>query len=470
MKDKRAFDVAYNSTLTDGKGGAGINVVSKKKMSQTPENYAKLREKFKKIDEARLAKEKETRSAEEEEETVDEDMAKKAEEPAAAAAPRSSWIVMMTHLNVFLYATCYWVQSGTLPYLTRSLGADPVTFGRLQTVFSLSQLVGGPIYGRLGDLLGERTALITAFTASLLTYTLTGLATSLPLLFLSRIPSVFLHVMQGSQMVVTALSSPHQRTAALARLGFSYGVGMVVGPSLGGLVTAAWGEHAAAWLAAGGAALSLCIVVYWVPEVPRERRDQGESVLNLKKIGALVLIPRARNLLLLKTICGIPIGVLQSMFSLIAMDQFSLPPEQTGLLLSYIGGLSMLMQGIGIQAATSRFTDSQLLKMSGLSLVLSFYLLSLLTSLQDFLLLQVPMVCSLTLINSILQASLTQAVPQEQTGTMLGLNMAVNSTIRAFAPTLGGMMMASWGFSSIGRLGVVCNLTVLLIIKMLKMQ
>ena len=68
--------------------------------------------------------------------------------------------------------------------------------------------------------------------------------------------------------------------------------------------------------------------------------------------------------------------------------------------------------------------------MSGLSLVLSFYLLSLLTSLQDFLLLQVsphlftptvkchptspqvPMVCSLTLINSILQASLTQAVPQ----------------------------------------------------------
>ena len=61
--------------------------------------------------------------------------------------------------------------------------------------------MGGPIYGRLGDLLGERTALITAFTASLLTYTLTGLATSLPLLFLSRIPSVFLHVMQVATWV-----------------------------------------------------------------------------------------------------------------------------------------------------------------------------------------------------------------------------------------------------------------------------
>ena len=105
------------------------------------------------------------------------------------------------------------------------------------------------------------------------------------------------------------------------------------------------------------------------------------------------------------------------------------------------------------------------------------------------------MVCSLTLINSILQASLTQAVPQvglvvsledenhciiyvqkvtvtnpiqEHTGTMLGLNMAVNSTIRSFAPTIGGMMMAAYGFSSIGALGVVCNIVTLVIVRMLR--
>ena len=105
------------------------------------------------------------------------------------------------------------------------------------------------------------------------------------------------------------------------------------------------------------------------------------------------------------------------------------------------------------------------------------------------------MVCSLTLINSILQASLTQAVPQvewsfvfcvvddstllkkrlfnyfqEHTGTMLGLNMAVNSTIRSLAPTIGGMMMAAYGFSSIGALGAVCNVGTLLIVRMTMRQ
>ena len=319
-----------------------------------------------------------------------------------ASEGRNKRIVLITHFNVFLYAACYWIQSGTLPYLTKSLGADPVIFGRLKTVFSLCQLVGGPIYGRLGDLMGERTALITAFSASVLTYTLTGLATSLPLLFLSRVPSVFLHVMQGSQMVVTALSGSGDRAASLARLGFSYGVGMVIGPSLGGFVAGAYGEHAAAWLAALGSALSLALVIYFVPEVPRPREEKGDSVLNIAKIGALLLIPKARNLLLLKTICGVPIGVLQSMFSL--------PPaaprtEWDGALLywrsfnvdagTFLLPLKQLpqfiheLQGVGISACTSRFSDKTLLQFSCLSLIVSFYLMALLTTLQDFLLLQV---------------------------------------------------------------------------------
>jgi len=43
MKEEKDFDVSFNTTLSDGKGGGCINVVSKKKLSQTPENYAKLR-------------------------------------------------------------------------------------------------------------------------------------------------------------------------------------------------------------------------------------------------------------------------------------------------------------------------------------------------------------------------------------------------------------------------------------------
>jgi len=240
--------------------------------------------------------------------------------------------------------------------------------------------------------------------------------------------------------------------------------------TVGGVVTVhLGGEHAAALVSAMGSALSLALVVIYVPNIAKQEVKEEDkkpssslSVLNVKEILSLLLIPEAGTLLLIKTVCGIPIGIFQSMFSVIAMEQFQLPADQNGLLLSYIGALSMVMQGVGISAATSMASDRTLLKISSAMLIVSYYLLSLLTTLTEFLALQVPLVCSLSLINSILQSSLTKVVPVNQTGTMLGLNMAVHSVIRTVAPTLGGLMMASsLGYPSIGYLGMACSGVVL---------
>ena len=81
--------------------------------------------------------------------------------------------------------------------MSKKLGADPTIFGQLQTVFAVTQLLGGPIFGRIGDTLGERFALIMAFSGATLSYFLMGIADNLPMLFLSRFPSVVMHTMQG---------------------------------------------------------------------------------------------------------------------------------------------------------------------------------------------------------------------------------------------------------------------------------
>ena len=70
-------------------------------------------------------------------------------------------------------------------------------FGYLQTTFAIVQLAGGPLYGRFGDLFGGRAAMTLAFGASALTYLLLGLSYNIPLLFVSRLPSLFMHAMQG---------------------------------------------------------------------------------------------------------------------------------------------------------------------------------------------------------------------------------------------------------------------------------
>lgn len=46
---------------------------------------------------------------------------------------------------------------------------------------------------------------------------------------------------------------------------------------------------------------------------------------------------------MLYNIAGLPIGVFQSMFSVVALETFKLPAEQNGYLLSYVGILTMVI-------------------------------------------------------------------------------------------------------------------------------
>ena len=84
-----------------------------------------------------------------------------------------------------------------IQFLSKKLEVNLVTFGYLQTTFSVIQLIGGPIYGRYGDLFGTRAALIIAFSGAALTYGLLAMASSITILFLSRLPSIFLHANHG---------------------------------------------------------------------------------------------------------------------------------------------------------------------------------------------------------------------------------------------------------------------------------
>ena len=64
---------------------------------------------------------------------------------------------------------------------------------------------GGPLFGRFGDLYGGRAALLLAYASSVLMYLMLGFADSIPMLFVAKLPSLFMHSMQGGQMLATDL-------------------------------------------------------------------------------------------------------------------------------------------------------------------------------------------------------------------------------------------------------------------------
>ncbi|ESO83196.1 hypothetical protein LOTGIDRAFT_133911 [Lottia gigantea] len=367
-------------------------------------------------------------------------------------------VILLTHFNIFLYATCFWIQQGVLPYLSKKLSVDPVTFGYLQTVFAGVQLAGGPLFGRFGDLFGSRAAMTLAFTSCALTYLIMGFAYSIPILFLSRLPSVLMHCMQGGQMIVTDIEESGKRADAIGKLGLSYGIGMVVGPLIGGLITKLAGLEAAAFVAFGGSVVSIVLVQMFIPSCTKKQHvklkaDSASNVFDMKKFLEIIRSPGALFLLLVRMGTGLPIGIFQSMFSIVAIETFKLEADQNGYIMSYIGITSMAVQGLGVGILTSRYTEDNILKGSCIILVFSYFLLSFVGSIWQFCLVVLPMCIGLTIKNVVITSALTRTVSEADTGAMIGLNMGVNSLIRTVSPTIGGYMLASYGFPSFGVFG-----------------
>ncbi|XP_041053305.1 solute carrier family 22 member 18 isoform X2 [Carcharodon carcharias] len=379
----------------------------------------------------------------------------------------SRFVILVTHINMALYSTCFWIQTGVMPYLSKRLGMDMVMFGYLQTTFAIIQLLGGPLFGRFGDLFGGRAALSLAYLSSGFTYLLMGLSTTVPLLFLSRLPSVFMHGMQAAQMVMTDLSSESERVGALGKLGLSYSVGMIIGSTTGGLLISGFGEPFAAYAAAAGSVLNTVVVMKYIPahtkpvtSTKENKPAHSRSIFSVKEILRLLSIPGVAGILAIKTITGLPMGVFQSMFSVVAMGHFKLEAEHNGYLMAYIGALQMVMQGLVVGWLTQRIAERTLLFWSILLICLVGLATALMTNIVQFCLVCIPMCLGISVFYLTTNSILTKIVPPTDTGAMLGLNMCVHSLIRSVSPTIGGFLFESYGFSSFGYMQFLINLLV----------
>jgi OCT family organic cation transporter-like MFS transporter 18 len=86
-------------------------------------------------------------------------------------------------------------------------------------------------------------------------------------------------------MVMTDVSDNTDRADALGRLGVSYGVGMVVGPILGGYVTTLRSEQFAAGVAAGLCLLTMVVVLLFVPATTKTQQKLVTETKENKKSG-----------------------------------------------------------------------------------------------------------------------------------------------------------------------------------------
>jgi len=137
-------------------------------------------------------------------------------------------------LTVFIHLVGFGLLLPLLPYYAETYGATGVAVGLLNTSYSLMQFLFSPLWGRVSDRIGRRPVIIGSLIATALSYVVFGLATSLPVLFASRIfAGIAGGVIPTTQAYVADTTTPAGRTKGMGLIGAAFGLGFIFGPALG---------------------------------------------------------------------------------------------------------------------------------------------------------------------------------------------------------------------------------------------
>jgi DHA1 family tetracycline resistance protein-like MFS transporter len=356
-----------------------------------------------------------------------------------------------------------------LPYYAETFGASDTVIGLLVASYAAAQLIGAPILGRLSDHFGRRPVLLISLMGTMLGFILLGTARTLWVLFASRIlDGITGGNISVAQAYITDVTDKENRARGLGMIGAAFGLGFIIGPASGGLLSQ-FGFSVPAFVAAGLVAVNLLLVAIWLPEsLTAERRSQmeaGAPSLSFTALMKALRRPISGSLLITRFFFGLAFSIFQTIFALYALRRFGLGATQTGFILTYVGILSVIVQAGLVGRLSKRFRDDVLIFGSVGIMAVSLLGWALTPSVLVLLIVLAPTAFAGGILNTVLSSALTKAVEPQEIGGILGLGVSLESATRVIAPTLGGFLLDQFGAWSPGAFGAMILFGVLFFVR-----
>jgi MFS transporter, DHA1 family, tetracycline resistance protein len=250
-------------------------------------------------------------------------------------------------ITVFVDMLGYSMILPLLPFFVQAQGGDAVLAGGLQSLYAFLQLFSGPILGSLSDRYGRKPILVACLFGTAIAYTLFGLANSILFLLLA----VLLDGLTGNNLstsftYVADVTTADERSRGMGIVSAAFGLGLMAGPALGGLLSD-YGLFVPAFVAAGIAFANTIYGIFILPEsLPPEKRSQHKPTLNfISQLQVVFNIQNIRLLLLSVFFLNFAFAGLQTNFPLFSNARFEWDARQNGILFAFVGTVSVFVQG-----------------------------------------------------------------------------------------------------------------------------
>lgn len=356
-----------------------------------------------------------------------------------------------------------------LPYYAQNMGASATILGGLSALYAALQFLFAPVWGRLSDRVGRRPILLIGLVGFSISFFIFGLASQLWMLFLARIIGGII----SSATLPTALAyiadttQPGNRARGMSLMGAAGGIGMILGPVLGGFLAVV--SIQAPFFSAAILALLVAIFGFFLlPESLPSRKDPLDPDSMTVHDTRFQLIQKAMHgplafLLILAALSSFGMAQLESTGALYAKERFGMGSGEMGLMFILMGVLGVAAQFLLVARLIRRFGEHRLIQLSLAGVGASFLFFGLSRAIGPAVLAVILLGLSTALTRPALNTLISRLSPASQQGMYLGLVNSFYSLGMMFGPILGGFFYDHLGISAPFYSGAIVHAAALLI-------
>ena len=288
-------------------------------------------------------------------------------------------------LIVFIDLIGFGMVIPILPLYAQSFAASEWQIGLLLGSYSFMQFLASPILGGISDRFGRKPVLLGSLIGSAAGYILMANSHSLAMLFLARIiAGISGASVATASAYIADITPPENRSRRIGLIGAAFGVGFILGPAIGGLLSLV-SPVAPFWFAAAVALANGLAVIGLLPE-PKQHADRLQS---LKGAGEIWSGSFGRWLAFLVATYFVAIAgfaIVTMIYPQVSNRRFNLTQSQISWIFVVMGLVGALIQGGAIGRLTKRFGDYRLAVVGLAVMAASMALMPLATTIPLFLL------------------------------------------------------------------------------------
>ena len=344
--------------------------------------------------------------------------------------------------------------------------------GILEAINGLCAFLVAPFLGRLSDRFGRRPVIIGAAFGAAFAMALFGIGGAIWVLVLARViqgltagdlPALFAYLAD--------ITPPEKRAQRFGLLGALCGIGMMIGPAIGGLL-AAVSLQLPVFLTAAVALTIAILSIFLLPEsLAPENRIARISPREIQPFGVFREAFRRtelRGLLIGFALLALPFGFFVNNFSVLALDSIQWGPTQIGLLTAGVGVIDIVIQGVLLGILLPRIGErgviisgivAQTIGLVGLALVASVF-----AQPWVFILGALMLAAGQGAATAALDGAMSNSVGADEQGWLGGVTQSLNAAMNTAAPLIAGALYVTVSHAAPYWLGVALMIVAVLIV------